>query len=213
MKTNVIMTRKMGEFEVLQRTNDGMFNATVLLKQWNEFAGMQKSLDHFFENNKTIDFIEVLEIEENLHGRNSVYVKSRASRGANAGTWMHPFLFIKFAMWLNARFEYQVIKFVYDELIKYRHLAGDNYNKLCASLSRFGDVDYHEVGKILNYVVFNTHERGIRNLATPKQVEELQQLERDAIKYIDMGFVNNYAQFKSIMRKEWQKRYALQLAG
>ena len=35
MKTNQNMIRKMGDFEVVQRTKDGMFNATGLLKQWN----------------------------------------------------------------------------------------------------------------------------------------------------------------------------------
>lgn len=35
MKTSVTMKRKMGIFDVFQRTSDGMFNATELLKQWN----------------------------------------------------------------------------------------------------------------------------------------------------------------------------------
>ena len=29
MKTNVTMTRKMGNFDVFQRTSDGMFNAAL----------------------------------------------------------------------------------------------------------------------------------------------------------------------------------------
>ncbi len=36
MKTNVVMKREMGEFTVLQRTKDGMFNSTDLLRQWNK---------------------------------------------------------------------------------------------------------------------------------------------------------------------------------
>ncbi len=35
MKTNQILTRKMGSFDVKQRTKDSMFNATALLEQWN----------------------------------------------------------------------------------------------------------------------------------------------------------------------------------
>ena len=35
MKTNQIRIRPMGEFKVTQRTKDGFFNATDLLKQWN----------------------------------------------------------------------------------------------------------------------------------------------------------------------------------
>lgn len=36
MKTSQEMVRKIGKFNVIQRTSDGYFNATNLLKQWNE---------------------------------------------------------------------------------------------------------------------------------------------------------------------------------
>lgn len=207
MKTNQNLVRKMGDFEVIQRSKDSMFNATALLKQWNEYSGMKKEVRDFFSNKQTSEFIEVLVEEENLDTGNVPYVKSRASRGKNAGTWMHPFLFIKFAMWLNPRFEYQVIKFVYDELVKHRHAAGDNYKMLCCSLSKFPEVDYRELGKMLNHVVFGIHEKALRNKATPEQQEDLQQLERDLSNYIDMGFITTYDQFKNILRDEYNKRH------
>lgn len=209
MKTNANIIRKLNDFEVVQRTKDGMFNATSLLRQWNNSTGMKKEVKHFFENNQTSEFIEVLIQEENLHRRNSAYVKSRASRGENAGTWMHPYLFIKFAMWLNPTFEYHVIKFVYDELIQHRKLSGSFYNKLCSLLARYKETDYREVGKILNFVVFNEHERDLRNKATPEQQDDLQQLTRDACNYIENGFISNWEHFKLIMRKEWAKRHSI----
>ena len=43
MNTNQILTGKMGDFNLNQRTSDGMFNATELLKQWNENSGQSKS--------------------------------------------------------------------------------------------------------------------------------------------------------------------------
>lgn len=33
-------------------------------------------------------------------------------------------------MWINPKFEVKVIKFAFDELIKYRNDAGDNYKLL-----------------------------------------------------------------------------------
>lgn len=36
MKTNQEMVRQMGNLEVIQRTVDGYFNATRLVKLWNE---------------------------------------------------------------------------------------------------------------------------------------------------------------------------------
>lgn len=192
MKTNVIMLRKMGQFEVKQRTKDGYFNGTELLKQWNKSLGKKKGIKDFFENQATNDFIEVLINEENLHRGNSPYVKSRASRGDNAGTWMHPILFIKFAMWINPRFEYFVIKFVYDQLIEYRHNAGDNYKGLTAAAQKLQGVDYSRLAKALNYVVFGKHENGIRQLASQSQLKELTELQQKLAFAIDMGYINSF---------------------
>lgn len=205
MKTNVNITRKLNDFDVVQRTKDSMFNATLLIQQWNDSKKESKEITKFFENKQTKEFINVLVNEENLNTQDSAYLKTR---GKNGGTWMHPYLFVKFAMWLNPKFEYHVIKFVYDQLIEDRKLAGDYYNKLCSSLARFQDTDFREVGKILNLVVFNEHKSERRNSATPEQQSDLQQLTRDLNNYIELGFINSYKQFKQIARKEWAKRHS-----
>lgn len=82
MITNQIMKRPLSQFTVEQRTKDGMFNATALLKQWNEQDGVaQRKLDNYFASSKTAEFIETIMNRENLHTPKMVYVKSRASRG------------------------------------------------------------------------------------------------------------------------------------
>lgn len=70
MKTNVTMTRKMGNFDVFQRTSDGMFNATALLKQWNAFNNSNKELKEYFKLNSTNDFASTIAKRENLNGGN-----------------------------------------------------------------------------------------------------------------------------------------------
>jgi len=134
MKTNVVMVRKMGEFDIYQRTKDGFFNATKILKQWQDKTGSQKQLDHYFENKATKELINRYIERKNLHTRNSVYVKSKASRGENAGTWMNPTLFIDFAMWLNVDFKIDVIEMVHDNLIQFRNQSGDSYKKMCDAI-------------------------------------------------------------------------------
>ena len=67
----------MGQFQVEQRTKDGMFNATALLKQWNEYAEnlhrenspyvKKKELKEFFDNKNTKEFIDALMVEEKLN--------------------------------------------------------------------------------------------------------------------------------------------------
>ena len=217
MKTNVNIVRRLNDFEVIQRTKDSMFNATELLRQWNTSVKQEKRTDHFLGLSQTKEFLKVLAKEEGLNTRNHAdscestcykIQKGNKSKSILDQYWMHPYLFIKFAMWLNPKFEYHVIKFVYDELVKNRHLSGDYYNKLCSLLGQFNDTDFREVGRVLNFVVFNDHEKEKRNSATPEQQDDLQQLERDMCNYIELGFIQSFAQFKQAMRKEWRKRHA-----
>ena len=91
MKTNQIMIRRMGDFKVIQRTKDAFFNATDLLKQWNQLKGMKKEVKDYLENYSTSELVKTIKERENFTSGNSPYVKSKASRGENAGTWMHPF--------------------------------------------------------------------------------------------------------------------------
>lgn len=197
----------MGEYDVLQRTGDGMFNATDLLRQWNiANPNNQRRLDKFWEGTHLNELMsEIAENELNFKSPNFGDLKnalSRTVRGKyNGGTFMHPFLFIKFAMYLSPRFEYQVIKFVYDKLIENRHLAGDNYNKLTAQVVKFTDVDYSHLAKGLNYIVFGKHYKGIRDSATTEQLTALHLLEEKLAFAIQMGYITNFDNLISEMQR------------
>ena len=132
MKTNQIMIRQMGEFVVEQRTKDGFFNATGLLRQWNAKSGAKKEVTKFLDLESTSELVKTIISRENLNTQKDAYL---SSRGKNGGTWMHPVLFIDFCMWINSSFKYDVIKFVYDEMIKFRNLAGTSYPEMCKALS------------------------------------------------------------------------------
>lgn len=212
MKTNQVLTRQMGRFDVLQRTSDGFFNATMLLKQWNANSGMSKKLDHYFENNSTEEFINTITSKEGLHTRNSVYVKSRASRGLNAGTWMHPLLFIDFAMWINPAFKYDVLKFVYDQLIQYRNDAGDTYKDMCAaiaSVSKKEEVaaNIQKIAKAINVVVFGKHQREARNkMAEESRMKELTSLQSKVAELINLGYLKNFGQIREYLLRMWSAK-------
>jgi len=201
MKTNQIMTRRMSSFDVFQRTSDGMFNATALLKQWNDSTGEKKEIKDFFKLKGTKDFIEALVEDQDLHGDNSPYVKSRASRGKNAGTWTHPLLFIKFAMWLSPRFEVQVLKFVHDQLINYRHEAGDDYRGLTDAVQRFKHINYPIMAIGLNKVVFGRHQKDIRNNATSEELKRLVDIQKKLAFACEMGYISSFEQLLEEMRR------------
>ena len=204
------MERKMGNFIVTQRTKDGFFNATALLKQWNVSTCSQKEIKHYFENKNTEEFIQALIVEENLNGRNSAYLKSRGKY--NGGTWMHPLLFIDFAMWINPTFKVKVLKFVYDEMIKYRNEAGDAYRELGSAVSKivpktFMPKAMSRIGEALNWVVFNGHEKMLRNKnGEENKMREVWQLEKKVAELIDEGFIQSFDKVIDYLRMQYRRR-------
>lgn len=196
----------MGVFDVNQRTKDGMFNANSLLKQWNVANDSKKEIKDYFENKSTQEFIDVLKNDQSTIGGIVPMIKSRASKGENAGTWMHPYLFIDFAMWINPKFKFEVIKFVYDELIKYRNDAGDNYVSLSASGVKLKGYDFIEVAKAIQWIVFGRTGKELRQTATQKELVELNDLQSKLSFAIDMGYITTYPQLLSELRKIWNQK-------
>lgn len=210
MKTNQEMIRPMGEFRVIQRTKDGFFNATELLKQWNVSNNSKKELKHYFENQSANELINTIVERENLNSRNSAYL---GSRGKNGGTWMHPILFIDFAMWINPSFKYDVIKFVYDEMIKFRNLAGDAYPSMCRAVRSIMPEPIFrkkvkDLARSLNIIVYGKHESEMRNkVGDEAKIREMYELERQIAQWVNIGLVGNYNQLKAALNKLYYQKY------
>lgn len=86
MKTSVTMIRKMGSFEVSQRTKDGMFNATSLLNQWIA-KNKRKDINDFLSLKSTKEFIQALEAELKCDTEKVVSVTKGGNKGTQ-GTWI-----------------------------------------------------------------------------------------------------------------------------
>ncbi len=216
MKTNNVLTRPMGDFSVNQRTKDGFFNATDLLRQWNlntqNFGDLKKKdLDDYLNNKSTLEFVSTIIQKETLSGKNGVIASSKGRY--NGGTWMHPMLFIDFAMWLNPSFKYEVIRFVSDELILLRDQAGENYKKLSAAVAtiiakdKMQDV-MQRLSKSMNIIVFGTHEHEIRNKrGIVGSMRELAQLENTLTEFISAGFIKSEQGIRTQLNRIFNEKY------
>lgn len=211
MKTNQVMVRKMGDFDVSQRTKDGMFNATALLKQWNAQDGVsQRKLDNYFASAKTTEFIDTIVEREKLNTPKMVYLKTR---GSNGGTWMHPLLFIDFAMWINPSFKYDVLKFVYDQMIKYRNDSGDAYKLLSSAVGSIvpkNDMRKYmqTIAKGINFIIVGRHEHMVRNECGTEEIQkEYFELEKQVAMLINDGFLKTGEEVVIYLRKKFIKKY------
>jgi hypothetical protein len=200
MKTSVNMVRKLGDIEVIQRTKDGYFDANKLVSEWNKRTKEHKRIRDFVKLNNTKEFLKSLEIRLKEKGENVRPFISGKGRGNK--TWMHPYMFMKFAMWLNPEFEVRVIEFVYDQLVEYRHAAGDMYKTLSKAAARLPAVNYSQLAKGLNYIVFGRHESGIlRQHATREQLNELSEIQSKLAFAVDMDYIKTFDALLEEMRK------------
>lgn len=125
MKTRVILNPIDSPLR-FQRSDDGYFDGTGLLNYYNSLSTDSKSMPDFKKLKSTKDLVDFLIANEKL-------VK-KPLLATLKGTWMHPYVFIDFAMWLSMEFKVQVLGWVYDGLIVSRNLAGDYYKEMCSEL-------------------------------------------------------------------------------
>ena len=91
MKTNQEMVRYIDSFSVVQRTSDGYFDGTELLRQWNNVEGNpRRQMSKFLESDNTSEFLKALAEDEShrakmLIGENQLLIKVKG-RKAKAHT-------------------------------------------------------------------------------------------------------------------------------
>ncbi len=200
MKTEVIMKRDFYQTQVSQRSTDKFFCATDLLKYYNKSNGANKVIAEFWSNKNVQEFLEALAADLNLNVGKALYLKTdlyTTRKGkVNGGTYMHPYLFVKFAMWLSPEFEVQVIKWVYDNLIDFRNQAGDHYKEMCSAInerylefygSRPDPLIFKKEAKFLNLLTFGDEKDRTRNEASEKELEILNKLQIANTKLIKSG--------------------------
>lgn len=210
------MVRKMGSFDILQRTKDGYFDANELLHLWNGRENNSKrEMKRFLESPKTIQFIQEIEeeslIAETRFAENKAFIIKKGRVTSKGKTkdevWMHPYLFIDFAMWINPKFKLSVIKFVYDQLIQQRTLAGDNYKTLSSSLVKLNGYSFKEVAKAIQWIVYNKTGKNLRQTSTEEQLREVNDIQTKLSFAIDMNYITSYTQLMNELRKMYNIKY------
>lgn len=153
---------------------------------------------HTFEEGSgpDMDYLISLSNKLNLNTQNSGYLPKdlyTSTKGKYGGTLMHPYLFVKFAMWLSTDFEVQVISWVYDNVIAYRNQAGDHYKEMCSSIQTsyfryFGRLPdpmiFQQEARFINELVFGRATDIDRNAATEKELDLLNRLQLANIKLL-----------------------------
>ena len=98
------------------------------------------------------------------------------------------------------------------DVIRYRNDAGDAYKELGSAVQKIVPKEFmpkamQKVGEALNWVVFNSHEKMLRNKQGDESKQrELWQLEKKVADLINEGFITNFDNLISYLRKQYSKR-------
>ena len=194
MKTSVIMYRDLNGVNIRQDSKTQFFNANDLLDLYNNGSDNKKVLQSYMVNKSTEEFAEAIVKDQISNSKNSYELESAyySKRGKFGGTWMHPYLFMDFAMWLSVDFKLTCIKWMYDNLIKFRNEAGDTFKEMNHAIYELKPSSppwvYSNEAKMINKVVFGSPDSDQRNTATEDQLDKLKQLQKANGKLIEEGF-------------------------
>lgn len=198
MKTSV--TQKRDEAFV-QRSKDYYFNATLLIKCWNERnPNKEKQLARFLVQKETKEYIEQLKKE----GIEVPYIAGRG-KGDNAGTWMHPNLFVDLAMWVSVEFKVKVLSYVVDKLIQMRCDAGDYYKEMCATIM---DTHISIYGTKPPGMLYINEARMIKQIAN-LEIERNEMTEKDLSRLTMLQKVNSTLIKKNVGRESRKKHLSI----
>jgi len=192
MKTAVTMRRFLWTQEVRQDSKSGMFNVNDLLHIYNMQGKRQKRIEPYMRRKETKELTEAIIKRLNSNDNNCCYLESDIYRTkkwrVNGGTWMHPYMFIDFAMWLSPDFKVICIEWIYDHLIDLRNQVGDEYKELSSTIKlhlKPTNVEvYTDEIKMINKLVFGAELKEPRQTANTDQLKMLQILQKADIKLI-----------------------------
>lgn len=189
MKTEVILFRDLEGMNVRQSTKTAMYNANDALSLYNANRAdsqKEKFVADFLKIQPTKEIIEQICTEENIPP-DEVF-KSR--RGKNGGTWMHPYLFTDFLMWLSPEFKYAALRCIHNGIISLRKDCGGFFKEMCQALHERGvtsSLEYKREAKMLNKIVFGVETGKPRDKATEKELDMLNKLQKMDTKLIKEG--------------------------
>ena len=137
----------------------------------------------------------------------------KKGKNENQKWFINPYFFVMIALELDPEIYVNVIKWLTDDFIQKRNVAGEAYKDMCSSVCSIvrGEDNVSDrirsVAKAINYIVFNEHKDGIRNFASQKQLNDIIKIENSISTIIDGGFVKDFASLRCYLGNEWKKRW------
>lgn len=154
----LIIYRPFLGLEVKQEVDSLLYNATDMLKAYNQSKWEDKRMENYLRSQSTKDYINLLYEKD----EDSKCVKKRIVEWVISvkkwkfwGTWMNQHLLVDFMMWLSPEFKYEAINFILtgQTLSVGRNKIKEWYKRMCLAIAESGSSNYRDEATMLNVLV------------------------------------------------------------
>jgi hypothetical protein len=116
--------------------------------------------------------------------------KSTGARGNNQ-VMCNPYIWVLLALEMNPMIYAKVIVWLTDSLIFNRIEAGTEYLPMNIEIKKLigNSTDYSKYATLINEKVFGQHQKGMRNLASAKELRKIADIEKFIINAIQQGWL------------------------
>lgn len=140
-------------------------------------------------------FIDMAEKEGITKVMKGLGVYKTTGRGENKTVMADPYIWVLLAMELNPMIYAKVIIWLTDTLVFDRIEAGGEYLPMNAAIKELLITpDYKCYAKAINERVFGTHQSGMRNLASAKELRKIADIEKFITNAIKNKWINTHIQ-------------------
>lgn len=211
-QNNVIIKRINDWLECYQNKDDGFYNATQLLRDYNEhYPENPKLMKDFLRNKNTQNYIgSVLSdvespMDNSPDGYNELihFKKGRNTRyGRTYDTYYFaPMLFSKFGTWLSSDLERDIHKVLWNNVLEYRKDVTKLMPDLKEAIKDFkceGNI-YIKVQSMLQCAVFGKYQPSQKPLdkANENELFRYKQLQNEIITLVKYHIINDYEDLRT----------------
>ena len=225
MNNNVIIKRINDWLECYQNKDNGYYNATALLKQYNEhYPDNPKKMIEFLRNKNTQNYIGCVVDDEKLKkskeriitfdknqqvaGESLYYFKKgRALKGGgrtNDTYYFAPMLFSKFGTWLSPELERDIHKVLWNNILEYRNEIRQLNPYFTDAIKDFSDSPnfYCKVNAMIQKAVLGKYQPNGKPLdkANENELFRYKQLQNEIVTLIKFNIIKDYEGLKIHIR-------------
>ena len=138
--------------------------------------------------------------------KDNPFIKTK--RGTGGGTWVHLYLLLDAASWLDADFKLELYDtFINNKILQWREDGGDEFINLNIAIDAYlperegkdNTGIFIQVAKQLKAKILSSEDTW--NTASFPQLEKRAKLEKDLCNYLRLGMIRNYEHLKEVIEK------------